>query len=473
VQSRNRFVTAEPSPEIRQLEDKLQALQQQKVLLEDEAAALQSDGRLLLQITTAATTVPEESNRAGPTFDEWRQLIAFNAEETRRISSAERDVKNRTHALTQEIKAAQQQLNEARGRVVGRRAVKEVEVRVALAQPGPITLEVAYTVPGASWTPTYRARLDSPTRQVALDYEAQVINRTGEAWDDVALTLSTARPSAGGSAPEAFPWIVEQAPDYQAFVLEAASPSAIEEAAPDTMTGYQATASLAGTRVRKAPATVDSGLTRASFPIAAPATIPSDGTNHRVSINTLDLPAGLRHDTTPKSNTEAFLTAKVTNDSDYPLLPGALAAFVDGAFIAESFLNATMAGEEFDLALGVDDGVSIERTLVNRFVEKTGFTNSGHRVTYEVAIELTNNKSIPVTIELSEALPVSRHEKITVKILQPNERDIGGPEDNNAFKRDENGILTWTGSLAAGASKRLKLSYSIEHPANMDVSGVE
>ncbi len=470
VQSRNRFVTAEPSPEIRRLEETLLELSRRRDGLSDERAAFEHERDVLQKINTAATTVPDEGSTTRP-FDEWRELLQFNADETRRIQDALRDVSVRTADLQREITAAERQLNEARGRIPGQRAVKQVEVRVATPTEGPVALTVSYTVPGANWTPTYRARLDSATRRVALDYQAQVTNRTGEAWSNVALTLSTARPSAGGSAPVPLPWIVEQAQNYTKDGGRAPRPALAVMAESDQ--AYATAAPLMANRMEVAQASVETGLTSASFNVAAPATIPADGTNHRVSITTLELPAGLRHDTTPKYNPGAFLTAKVTNDSAYPLLAGSLAAFVDGAFIANSHLNRTMAHEEFELALGVDDAVKTERTLVNRFVEKTGLTNSGTRVTYEYVVTLKNHQAGPITIQLSEPLPVSRHEKIIVKVLDPNERQIGGSDDNSAFKRDEQGILTWTGSLAPGAERTLPLKFSIEHPNDLNVVGIE
>jgi uncharacterized protein (TIGR02231 family) len=471
VQSRNRFLTAEPSPLIRELEEKLRDLSRQRDVLTDERGALEHERSVLKSINAAATTIPEEGgDRAS--FDEWRELLKFNADENRRIQNGLRDIAVRTQSLQDEINAAQQQLNEVRGRTPNQRAVKEVEVRVATPASGPVELTVSYTVPGANWTPTYRARLDSESRRVALDYQAQVINRTGEAWEDVALTLSTARPSAGGSAPEAMPWIVEEL-RVQAAKLEARHYAAESLAMPAAMADSVEAPARERNQFIAQQATVEAGLTSASFKVAALATIPADGTNHRVSITTIDLPAGLRYDTTPKYNTAAFLTAKVTNDSEFPLLGGSMAAFVDGAFIANSYLATTMANEEFDLALGVDDTIAVERTLVNRFVEKTGFTNSGHRVTYEYAIEVTNNQTSAITLQLAEPLPVSQHEKIIVKILEPNERQIGDPEDNSAFKRDNEGILTWTGSLAAGATRTMNLKFSIEHPADMNVTGIE
>ena len=193
----------------------------------------------------------------------------------------------------------------------------------------------------------------------------------------------------------------------------------------------------------------------------------------KVAVTTLDLTTGLRYATTPKLQDAAFLTTKIENNTDYPLLSGPLAAFVDGAFIANSHLETTMAGEEFELALGVDEAVAIERTLVNRFVEKIGFGNKSTRVTYEIAIKITNHKTIPVSIELAEPLPVSRHEKIIVKLAEPDDSDIGGPDDNSAFTRDDEGILTWKGSLAPGAVRDMTLKFSIEHPNDLNVQGVE
>jgi hypothetical protein len=71
-------------------------------------------------------------------------------------------------------------------------------------------------------------------------------------------------------------------------------------------------------------------------------------------------------------------------------------------------------------------------------------------------------------------LPVSRHEKIVVKLLEPTERHIATSEDSGApFHRDDEGILTWNGSLAAGAQREIVLRFSIEHPADMPVDGVE
>jgi len=477
VQSRNVYLEAEPSPIIRELEEKSAALRIEKSGMEDEIIALTNDRRVLDQISKAATTLPAEGDAPRPSFEDWRELLKFNAEESRRIQNARRKKEQQSEELANKIMAVERQLQEARGRQPGRRAVKEVTVRLAATENGAGTVTVAYTVPGANWTPVYQARLDSNTRRVVLDYQAQVVNRTGDTWDNVALTLSTAQPSAGGSAPEARPWIVQQLqPRPIMRAMDMAKSSQMSPTQYDSLVLGENT--YAGQTFASAPmmarqATVETGLTAATFTIATPATIPADGTVTKVSVTTLDLSAGLRYATTPKLQDAAFLSAKVENNTEFPLLGGSLAAFVDGAFIANSHIETTMAGEEFELALGVDEAVAVERTLVNRFVEKTGFTNKSTRTTYEILIKLSNHKSIPVSVELAEPLPVSRHEKIIVKLVEPTDRDIGGPDDNQAFTRDEEGILTWTGSLGAGATREMTLKFSIEHPNDLNVQGVE
>ncbi len=480
VNSRNLFLESEPSPAIAQLEEKLKSLRDEDRVLADQLKNIDRQFSVLDRIITANTTVPTEGAAPQRDLGEWQDLLTFTAENQARLITTQREVTLQRENLAHRINAAQAQLNEARGRVPGRRAVKEVTVRLTSPTAGRGQLELTYTAPGANWSPVYNARLNSTTREVSFDYQAQVINRTGEPWNAVALTLSTARPSAGGSAPEAMPWIVAQQ-TYSTDDAMELSPFSVTRAAPAAEQGYTSATTVSGSRlkteladIRNNLATVETGLTAATFKITAPATIPADGTTQKVSVTTVTLPAGLRYETTPKYVANAFLTATVENTTDFPLLGGKLAAFVDGAFIANSFLEQTMPGEDFELALGVDEAVVVERTLLNRFVEKTGFTNSGTRVTYEVKLELTNHKTVPVTLRLAEPLPVSRHEKITVKILAPAERDIAtGDDKTKAFHRDDEGILTWTGSLAPGASRSLTLKFSIEHPNDLDVTGVE
>jgi uncharacterized protein (TIGR02231 family) len=121
-------------------------------------------------------------------------------------------------------------------------------------------------------------------------------------------------------------------------------------------------------------------------------------------------------------------------------------------------------GEKFDLALGADEGIALKRTLVKRFAEDTGLTNGGRRVTYEFLLSVQNNKKTAERIALHDQLPVSRNEKIVVKHLAPDPKDL---------KPDAEGLLKWTLDLKPGEKREITLKFSIDHPADVNVSGLQ
>jgi uncharacterized protein (TIGR02231 family) len=213
-----------------------------------------------------------------------------------------------------------------------------------------------------------------------------------------------------------------------------------------------------------AAATVESGATSASFKIATAVNIPSDGSTQKVPITQVQLAAKPEYLTVPKRQTTAFLTSKVTNTSEFPLLAGAMNVFLDGTFVATSNLRTVMPGEQYDLALGADEGISVKHKRVQRFVEQTGLTNSGTRYTYEYLITLQNNKATPARVVVHDQIPLPRHEKIVVKQLSPTDREL---------KPDAEGLLKWTLDLKPGEKRELTVKFTVEHPNDLGVSGVE
>ncbi|KAG8693383.1 hypothetical protein FRC09_010548 [Ceratobasidium sp. 395] len=86
-----------------------------------------------------------------------------------------------------------------------------------------VKLILTYVVSGASWTPAYElhAVTDGATKAVAntvtLHYRASVVQTTGEDWDDVQLTLSTAELSTSTSVPILARSFVRDAPPARMF----------------------------------------------------------------------------------------------------------------------------------------------------------------------------------------------------------------------------------------------------------------
>jgi uncharacterized protein (TIGR02231 family) len=463
---------------VKALEDELIGLQQQDRAFADRLAHLSQQRALLAKIESAMTTPPTgDAATPRPTFEDWQKLLTFQAETLTRLTSEQQTVDRQRADLEAKIAAVEAQLNALRGQQPEGRAFKTVTVRVAATTAGSLDVTLGYAVPGASWTPAYDARLRGETRVVELTYYGVVRNGTGEDWNNLALTLSTARPRMGGGAPELPAWIVDVSRPMppMPLAMEMRRKEMSERQAFNQMAVASA-APMADARVEQdaglAFSTIEAGTTSATFKIATPVTLASDSTSQKVAITSAKLPGNLQYQATPKLLEAAFLRASVTNTGEFPFLAGPVSTFLDDTFVATSRLKTVMPGERFELALGVDDAIAVKRHLVNRFAEDTGLTNSGRRVTYEFLVTITNNKKTGERVVFTEAIPVSRDEKIVVKLLTPLERELGTAAAPKEVSREEDGKLVWRLDLKPGEQREIPLKVSIDHPADVEVVGL-
>ena len=147
---------------------------------------------------------------------------------------------------------------------------------------------------------------------------------------------------------------------------------------------------------------------------------------------------------------------------------GALAEPCEG----EVILAVDAVEERRPCALGVDDGIMVKRRLVNRFTEDTGLTNKARRITYDVVVTLTNNKTTTERVVFKEPTPLSRDEKISVKLLTPVEKEIGSLANPKEVTREEDGKLVWRVNLKPGEKREFPVKVSVEHPGDMAVTGL-
>jgi uncharacterized protein (TIGR02231 family) len=489
VTAKTEWLNTAPNASIRDLEAEAKGLQQQRRVITDRSATLDQQQTLLTQIATdAAKPPPAERNAAAtPPMNTaaWSQLLEFYTTGLEKIAAEKRTLDDQRDDLDSRITALNEQL--AQGPGTGAKEVKNVVVRVSAEQAGKLTLTLAYTVPGAHWMPAYDARLSSSNRKLSLGYFGIVGQGTGEDWKGIELTLSTARPSLGGAAPELLPWIVAEQEPAAAMQNDVVvlSPFVVDTGSP---AGYAGKRSLGGTginrnlkdiagatsavtqqfledtSVRQQTAALDARVTSATFRIPGLTDIPSDNAPHKVGIATVPLIAELAYQSAPKLLSAAFLGAAATNSSDYPLLNGSISAFLDGMFVGQTRLKTVMPGEKLDLAFGADDGIHVERKLVNRFTEEVGLVTRQIRVTYDVLITVTNNKTSAAKITLKDQIPLSRHEKIEVEQLEPNP---------NETKPNDEGVLAWMLDLKPGEKRELSLKFSVTYPKDFPVSGLE
>lgn len=488
IAARTVFVTAEPDARVKALEDQLLALRNDERALKDQGAVLDSQRALLANIEKASTTpIPAPAGTTPPprpSLEEYEKLLGFSANQRTKLDAAAQKLDLERTALAEKIAAAEAQLRELRGKQPGRRATKVVTVRLSTPAAAALEVNLSYALAGASWTPAYDARLRSEKREVQLDAFGLVRNATGEDWTNIALTLSTARPGLGGAAPGIEPWYVDVArPRRDPSQTVISQPGMLN---PSGMGGFSNKAMMVAESLPAtfadatfAIAAVETVATSANFKIATPVTLASDNTPQRLPLGAATLAAELQYQATPKLQETAYLAAYVTNRSELPFLAGALNVFLDDTFVAASHLATTMPGEKFTLNLGADEGISIKRKIVSRFTEDTGLVSKSRRTTYDILVTVTNNKRTPERVVIQDAVPVARDEKIVVRLLAPAERELLKPEEAAAqppkpgIARDADGKLTWRFDLKPGEKRDLPLRFTIEHPIDLPVTGVE
>ena len=473
VTARQTYVDFTPNARVKELEDTLRGLQKQVRGLDDRGGVLQAQNAMLDRME-AALFAPPAKDVPRPDLTQFTNSLSYLSEQKTRLIAERTTLDEQREELQNQLGAAQNQLNELRGS--GGRSYKTVTVRVSAPQPGNLDVALSYTVPGASWSPSYDARVLSSEHAVALGYFGLIRQNTGEDWKDVALTLSTARPGFGGAAPVLTAWNLDvfnpvvlreemdrdRTREFAAKSARAPAPVAAMAVNMQTMTTDAPPPELKDAEM--ASAQIETGATSASFRIATAASIPSDNSPQKVPIMSVRLNANPEYLTVPKRLATAYLTAKVANSTDFPLLAGAMNVFLDGTFVATSSLRTVMAGEKFDLALGADEGISVKHKRVNKFTEDTGLTNSGKRITYEYLITIQNNKPTAERVIVADQLPLSRNEKVVVRQLLPDARDL---------KPTDEGSLKWTLDLKPGEKRELTVKFAVEYANDVMVAGLE
>lgn len=473
VSAKQTFVDFTPNARVKELEDQLKGLGKQVRGLDDRGNLLNASQATLERMETALFAPPAK-DVPRPDLNQFTSSLNYLTEQKAKLVTERASLDEQREELQNKISTVQQQLNELRG--TGGRGFKTVTVRVSAPQAGNLDVALSYTVPGASWSPSYDARVLSSERAVALGYFGIVHQSTGEDWKDVTLTLSTARPGLGGAAPVLSVWNVDvQRPVEIAldrFEARADKAKALREMNAPAMAGavnMQSLTTNVGDEMEKkdaemASATIEAGATSASFKIAVSSSVPSDNSPQKVPITTARFAANPEYLTVPKRLATAYLTAKVYNNSEFPLLAGAMNVFLDGTFVATSAVRTVMSGEKFDLALGADEGISVKHKRVNKFTEDTGLTNSGKRITYEYLITIQNNKRTAERVIVADQVPLARNEKVVVKQLSPDAKDV---------KPTDEGTLKWTLDLKAGEKREITVKFAIEYDNGVNVTGLE
>ncbi|MEG4015644.1 MULTISPECIES: mucoidy inhibitor MuiA family protein [unclassified Microcoleus] len=406
-------------------------------------------------------------------LNETGELLNFLGTNYLKYVSAIAQHERQQRELDKQIEALQQQLRQ----VHTPHSQQSFNIIVAIEPSGSgnFELEVSYVVMRARWTPLYDLRVNTTNNQINLNYLAEVNQNTGEDWTGVALTLSTAKPGMGMLPPKLECWYVD--------ILRSKSPPAAEfyragmtrsMASYDSKVGANEVplAMMTEPSVSAAPEPIEAQTATAqiskeggtvSFQVGRNTKIPSDGTPHKVTIFSENYPFQPEYIAVPRLVSFAYLQAVVVNPlTGATLLPGKANIFRDNTFVGSMQLENVSPGQEYKLNLGIDEGLKIERELVERQVDKK-LIGQQRRTSYAYRLNVTNLRQVQLHLTLQEQLPVSRNEQIKVRSTLTNPKIVAG----------EMGLLEWIMSLPPQAKQELYYQFVVEHPPELTVTGLD
>ncbi|MDR1781106.1 MAG: DUF4139 domain-containing protein [Tannerella sp.] len=472
----------------------------------------------LLELLKNGTTKNVSGSEKGLTFDELVKTMDYfktKSAELEAVSVANQENKTKYEAAVKRLKA---QLNEEELKNNKAAGVLKIVLTSPIAVNSKFT--ISYFTASASWTPFYDINVETTERPIKIVSKAKLSQTTGIEWDKVKLTLSTATPGNGRTAPLFSTWFL----DYYAYAVRenavmtqnaysyrkaspvmsadvmAAAPEAklIEESMPhyvyivngaeidrDTYSSLDPSLVASRTFIESEQAkevwgadvdgawivelntsmddyvTTSEGAMNITYAIDLPYSIPGNGKEQSLELKTQEVNASYKYYCAPKLDTETYLLAEIANPERLNLLSGKANITYEGTYIGETVVNTSTTQANLTLTLGTDKRVTVKREKMQDF-SSTKFIGSETEQTFTYRLTVRNGQNRPIMMTLKDQYPVSTRKEIKVELLDRTTKPTVNLQDL--------GVLTWEEEIAAGATKTYEISYSVKYPKNRQLN---
>lgn len=489
VRFRTRAVQEEPREEIRQIEQEIEGLQAQVRRSEAMGTVATERKQYLGKLENfAAPTAQMELTKGVLDAKTLQSLTLFLFEQRDALAEELLRIETEQADLSKQISLLQRRRAELTKGTS--RTLREAVVFVDRKEAGEVELRVSYLVRQAGWQATHNLRANGDGANVTVEYNATAYQMSGEDWENVQLTLSTAYPALLAKGPEPAPFWVTLAqagetPDtreiaarakryqqelrkgelFQQQSLEVGAELDANWRMNTAASGLQSMeitapkATLGQLRLRDAAATEGLSVT---YPLPGRISLESRSDRQMVQIASLKLNSEFYYVATPLLTSYVYREAEVANDSDVALLEGDATCYLDGRFVGRSRVPLVARGQRFRTGFGMNSQLRSARELV----EKTDRTLGGNRqqsLHYRLILE--NYSEEPVNVRIYDRVPMPM-EGTEIR-LTLGEMEDKLSEDPLYLQRERpQGILRWDIEVPAKATgpdaRKVGYQYTLE-----------
>ncbi len=513
VRFRTRAVGEAPREEVRKLDEQLESLgfKQQEV-----AAMLQLVAQELQYLDKlegfVAPTAQVELSKGVLDAEQLTTLTEFSLSRRAAAMTRQLEGQQRQKKLAEEINLVQRKRAELTDN--SSKVIREAVVFLDKKVDQPVALRLNYLADGCGWSPSYNFRAASAAMTVQVDYNAIVAQRSGEDWNNVELTLSTASPVLSAKGPGLAPFEIVLGPGVDTGLavqspgqpLPPASEGKVaeqfknirqqrEEAQQGQVQAYGNQANFDNAMKFNTAANCYQVLelinpkdVLQNFQQESPASGEGPSINYvlpsRISMASrddqqivqvmrADLKGALYHVATPVLTTYVYREAEVVNTSDEDLLGGPINVYLDGRFVGRGEIGTVARGQTFVLGFGADPQLRASRELV----DKDESIQGGNRVlSFNYRLTIENFMQRPVAVRVVDRLPYAEREHEIKVTLDAGKQKLS---DDSFYLRRERpqGILRWDIEVPASASGEkataFEYGYRLEFARNLQITNPE
>jgi len=508
VRFRQRAVAQEPREDVRRLAEQIEKIEKDLRKNQADQALLTQKQAYLTQLEASTSGRVQKENAEGKlNAGTVRELTEFLFEQRTQLAGDALALAEAQKQMEKERELLRRKRQELAGRAT--RTRREAVIFLSKQGRGKATIRLSYLVDGAGWSPTYNARASADGKDVALEYSALVQQTSGEDWNDVKVTLSTASPAMVAEAPILTPlWLALAAPGGKAgrrlgyaegIGLQTSNARALQQARMARKRGaltpdrdgqiaaggpsaqfeldwrYNEAAGrlqmvdfLAGKDVLEAGQMLVAAaedVLSVDYPLDAPISIPSRSDQQMIQIGTLKLAGDFYYRAAPVLSPYVYQQVDVVNSSDMALLPGPVSAYLNGQFMGAGRLPMVARGQKFRIGLGVDSQLRAARELA----DKTDRVIGGNReMTFTYRLLVHNYKDRAVKVRLLDRMPEAQDATLRVTLVEASQEVSDEPVYQRTLRKRN--VLRWEVDVPAGSSgpdaKKLTYTYKIEFDRN-------
>jgi uncharacterized protein (TIGR02231 family) len=350
-----------------------------------------------------------------------------------------RDGRQRLRVIDREI----EKLNADMAKVATqKKRTTEVRALVNVKEAVTAAVQLTYPIGDAGWGSVYQARLDTTSKRLVIQREAEVHQGSGEDWNNARLTLTTAQTSDNAATPQLGAQFLDlQVPQPVLMTMSARGATAKLDMPPPP--AAPASADLAESIVVTAARRADTQYL-VEYQLPARVTLKSDREPRLFPVATDNFDVELIARVLPAKRRSAYLEATFKFEQDAPLEAGTLKLYRDGAYVGEAASAAFLPGSDVRVPFGIDERIKVAvRDESAKSAERGVVSKQITRETRQ-RFEVTNYHAATIPVEIIDRVPVSRNADVKVEVLK--------------------GVLLWRIEAAPQKTEAVHHYYAVRYP---------